>query len=108
MIWLSSLISVYISSYTTVQLRPFLGSRLTAGAESFDQPILIQNPFDEPLQIREVFTTEDFMSLKGMPPLLSTTTQLSTTMMTNEGEQDHSSSGDGSMVEWRLLSGRYE
>jgi hypothetical protein len=65
---------------------------LTAGAESFDQPILIHNPFDEPLQIREVFTTEDFMSLKGMPPLLSSSSsQLSSTMLTKDGEQDHSS-----------------
>ena len=47
------------------RVRPLLDSRLVAGSVPFDQPIIIYNPYDEPLYVREVFTTEEFLSLKG-------------------------------------------
>ena len=46
------------------RLSPVLGHRLTVG-EALGQSIVVHNPFDDPLHVREVFTTEDFLSLKG-------------------------------------------
>lgn len=45
-------------------IHPFVGHRLPAGVV-YEQPIVIYNPFAEVLHIREVFTTEEFMSLRG-------------------------------------------
>jgi hypothetical protein len=51
------------------KLHPFLGQILQYGTTPYEQPILIYNPYKEPLHIREVFTTADFLSLKGAPLL---------------------------------------
>ena len=53
-----------IASPNPYRLSPVLGHRLTVG-EAMDQSIVVHNPFDDPLHVREVFTTEDFLSLKG-------------------------------------------
>jgi hypothetical protein len=50
------------------RLHPFLGHRVPIGTASYDQPIVIFNPHTEPLHIREIFTTEDFLSLRSNPP----------------------------------------
>lgn len=52
------------ASLNPYKLTPFLNNRLNLG-ESIDQSIVIHNPFDSVLHIREVFTTEDFLSLKS-------------------------------------------
>ena len=44
-----------------------LPGRFPSGASKIDVPIVIYNPHDEALHIREVFTTEDFLALKGIP-----------------------------------------
>ena len=49
------------------KLHPYLGQRLQHGAVPYEHPIVIYNPYKEALFIREVFTTEDFLSLKGSP-----------------------------------------
>lgn len=53
------------------KVQPYLGQRLLHGSIPQDQPITIYNPHKETLYIREVFTTEDFLSLKGGPLLSS-------------------------------------
>lgn len=55
------------------KLHPFLGQILQYGTTPYEQPILIYNPYKEPLHIREVFTTADFLSLKGAPLLVDDT-----------------------------------
>ncbi len=49
-------------------LHPFMGNKVPMGhLSTFELPILMFNPFLEPLHVREVFTTEGFLSLKGAP-----------------------------------------
>ena len=43
-------------------VRPFTGLRIPRGMP-YQQPIIISNPHNEPVRVREVFTTEDFLSL---------------------------------------------
>jgi hypothetical protein len=43
-------------------LHPFIGNKVIAGVP-FEQPIVMFNPLDEVLHIREIFTTEEFLSL---------------------------------------------
>jgi hypothetical protein len=45
-------------------LHPFIGYRIPAGEQVYQQPISIFNPHDEVLSIREIFTTESFLSLQ--------------------------------------------
>lgn len=45
-------------------LHPFMGLKLISG-ETYEQPIMIFNPHSDTLFIREVFTTEDFLTLFG-------------------------------------------
>lgn len=48
------------------QLHPFVGNRIPSGV-AYEQPLVIYNPFADVLFIREVFTTEDFLTLRGAP-----------------------------------------
>eukprot|EP01041_Mallomonas_annulata_P004107 gene4107-8163_t len=45
-------------------LHPFTGMKLVSGA-SYEQPLIMYNPYSEILYIREIFTTEDFLTLMG-------------------------------------------
>ncbi len=45
-------------------LHPLSGFRVPAGVP-YEQSIIMKNPHSEVLQVREIFTTEDFLSLKG-------------------------------------------
>ena len=53
-----------IAAPNPYRLFPVVGHRLTVG-ERLDQSIVVHNPFEDPLHVREVFTTEDFLSLRG-------------------------------------------
>ena len=55
-------------AYNSYRLHPFVGYRVPSGVP-FEQPITIYNPHKEVLHIREVFTTEEFISLRGATPL---------------------------------------
>lgn len=55
-------------AYNSYRLHPFVGYRIPSGVP-FEQPITIYNPHDEVLHIREIFTTEEFISLRGATPL---------------------------------------
>lgn len=50
------------------RLHAFLGHRIPAGVQNYNQPIVIFNPHADPLQIREIFTTEQFLSLQSSFP----------------------------------------
>lgn len=55
------------SRHNPYRLRPLIGHNIPAGLmQPYEQPILIFNPHNEPLYIREIFTTESFLSLKGI------------------------------------------
>lgn len=58
-------------------LRPFIGNRIISGVP-LDVPIVMRNPHSEALRIREIFTTEEFLSLHS------------------SGEQGGKSAADGS------------
>jgi uncharacterized membrane protein YgcG len=45
-------------------LHPFIGYRIPAGELVYEQPISVFNPHSEALNIREIFTTESFLSLQ--------------------------------------------
>jgi len=44
-----------------------INGRVGAGStHAFEQPLVVYNPFDEVLQVREIFTTESFLTLRGV------------------------------------------
>jgi hypothetical protein len=45
-------------------LHPFTGMKLIGGS-SYEQPIVIFNPYSDTLYIREIYTSEDFLTLLG-------------------------------------------
>ena len=47
-------------------LHPLVGIRIPAHAK-FEQPIVVHNPHLDTLHIKEVYTTEGFLTLKGVP-----------------------------------------
>ena len=47
------------------RIQPFLGNKFSVGSSTFEKSIILYNPYDEPLHIKEVFCTEEFLSLKG-------------------------------------------
>ena len=51
-------------AYNAYRLHPFVGYKIPSGVP-FEQPITIHNPHSEVLRIREIFTTEEFLSLRG-------------------------------------------
>ena len=51
-------------AYNAYRLHPFVGYRIPSGVP-FEQPITIHNPHNEVLRIREIYTTEEFLSLRG-------------------------------------------
>ena len=51
-------------AYNAYRLQPFVGYKIPSGVP-FEQPITIHNPHSEVLRIREIFTTEEFLSLRG-------------------------------------------
>ena len=52
------------STKNPYNLHPLSGFRVPAGVPH-EQSIIMKNPHTEVLQVREIFTTEDFLSLKG-------------------------------------------
>lgn len=54
-------------AYNSYHLHPFIGYRVASGIP-FQQAISIFNPHDQPLHIREIYTTEEFLSLEGILP----------------------------------------
>ena len=46
-------------------LHPILGNKLTTNS-TYEQPIIMYNPHSEILHIREIYTTESFLSLQGL------------------------------------------
>jgi hypothetical protein len=54
-------------AYNSYHLHPFLGHRLATGL-SLQHSISIYNPHAQPLHIREIYTTESFLSLEGLLP----------------------------------------
>jgi hypothetical protein len=55
-------------AFNSYHLHPFVGYRIPSGVP-FEQPITIYNPHKDVLHIREIFTTEEFISLRGATPL---------------------------------------
>eukprot|EP00602_Paraphysomonas_sp_CaronLab_P009929 CAMPEP_0185036516 /NCGR_PEP_ID=MMETSP1103-20130426/29610_1 /TAXON_ID=36769 /ORGANISM="Paraphysomonas bandaiensis, Strain Caron Lab Isolate" /LENGTH=2155 /DNA_ID=CAMNT_0027574075 /DNA_START=29 /DNA_END=6496 /DNA_ORIENTATION=- len=55
------------AAYNSYRLRPFIGFRVASGVP-FQHPITIHNPHDEVLHVRDIFTTEEFLSLQGATP----------------------------------------
>jgi hypothetical protein len=55
-------------AYNSYHLHPFIGYRIASGIP-FQQPISLFNPHDQPLHIREIYTTEEFLSLEGILPM---------------------------------------
>lgn len=49
------------------RLRPYYGARLQRDNLSHDRPIVIFNPHKEALYIKEIYSTENFLSFKGGP-----------------------------------------
>lgn len=49
------------------KLHPYIGQRVQHGSVPYEHSIVIFNPHDEALYIQEIFTTDDFLSLKGGP-----------------------------------------
>jgi Transmembrane protein 131-like N-terminal len=49
------------------KLHPYLGQRVQHGSVPYEHSVVIFNPHDEALYIQEIFTTDDFLSLKGGP-----------------------------------------
>lgn len=47
-------------------LHPFVGIRIPSNS-NIEQPIVIHNPHENTLHIKEVYTTESFLTLKGTP-----------------------------------------
>jgi hypothetical protein len=54
-------------AYNSYHLHPFLGYRLATSVTS-QHIISIYNPHDQPLHIREIYTTEEFLSLENLVP----------------------------------------
>jgi hypothetical protein len=53
---------VGVSTSNPYGLRPFIGNRIISGVP-LEVPIVMRNPHADPLRIREIFTTEEFLSL---------------------------------------------
>jgi hypothetical protein len=79
------------------RLRPFTGNRVPAGAPPFDQPIFIYNPYREPLHIRDVFTTEDFLSLKGAAYSSAAAAEASSSMREGGGAHGRAATSQSSV-----------
>lgn len=48
------------------RLHPFVGTKIPAGV-TYSRPIVMYNPSDKLLHVREVFTTESFLNLQVGP-----------------------------------------
>jgi hypothetical protein len=81
------------------RVKPFLHNRALAGSAFPFYPITLFNPYNEPLQILEVFTSESFLSLNEIE-FNSTTSFLST----NQNASSLSSSSSSSALSSNLSS----
>mmetsp|Transcript_28777 Transcript_28777/g.37158 ORF Transcript_28777/g.37158 Transcript_28777/m.37158 type:complete len:2600 (+) Transcript_28777:19-7818(+) len=65
---------IYLIEATAItnpyRLHPFIGTKIPAGVV-YSRPIIMYNPTDEPLHVREVFTTESFLTLHLPDDLIS-------------------------------------
>lgn len=88
-------------------LHPFIGYRIPAGELVYEQPITVFNPHDEVLNIREIFTTESFLSLHPAKNSIGASTDTlgsnkpgkkspSSSSTSQSGTDDSGSSGSGS------------
>ena len=67
-------------------LHPFLGYPIPSGV-TYEQPLTIFNPHKEVLHIREIFTTEEFISLRSVSPQDAIDTGEGTLLELQAGEQ---------------------
>jgi len=90
-------------------VRPFTGLRIPRGMP-YEQPIIISNPHNEALRVREVFTTEDFLSLSDTTESNAGTEGINVntdgTISNSRNLQDGSSnSNSGATGSWEIAPG---
>ena len=68
-------------------LKPIIDRKIPYGSVTYERPIVMFNPHMDTLQVKEVFTTEDFLALKGAP-------------MKNDGK-----TSDSNDILWQLQPG---